>query len=216
MLPSMLIGYAALCMATLLHAQEKEREPRATLGKAEVSVFNVSPDGKTVATGHGRTTGWVSLWDVSTGKEIGSCGRHNGGVSILAFSPDGKTLASYGGSEVVILSDVTTCKDIRTLKGIPPHRYYSSIAFSPDGKLLATGVAVRAEKEPTKIVAGEVLLWDIATGRSMATYKGFSGPVTSVAFSSDGKTLVTMETKQGTSDGAVKIWDIPGSQVPDR
>src|SRR5262249_47564628 len=121
---AMLIAYLALCVATQLHAQQKEQSPRATLVKPNGStgafVLQISPDGKTVATGHGRLTGVVNFWDLNTGKKIGSCGkRSDGPVDLLAYSPDGKILASCGrGSPDIILSDVTTYKDIRTLKGL--------------------------------------------------------------------------------------------------
>jgi WD40 repeat protein len=51
-----------------------------------------SPDGKTLAAGLGG--GWLKLWDVATGRELGSRKGHRGIVNSLAFSPDGKTVAA--------------------------------------------------------------------------------------------------------------------------
>jgi WD40 repeat protein len=218
---SMLLGFLAVCMTTQLCAQEKQPAPRATLAGA--FDFKVSPGGKTVATGHGRLTGVVDLWDVSTGKKIGSCGkRSDGHVHLLAYSPDGKILASCGsGSGIIILSDVTMFKDISTLNGPYEDGLYRSIAFSSDGKMLAAGVDGPAKKGLKK--GSAVVLWDIGTGRMIATYKDFSAPVTSLAFTSDGKTIITGESGSGFgggvgfgADGKVKIWDIPSSQVPDK
>jgi WD40 repeat protein len=62
----------------------------------------------------------------------------------------------------------------------------SSVA--PDGKTLATG---------------SVKLWDITTGKELATLKGHTDGVPSVAFAPDGKTLAT-----GGWDQTVKLWDI--------
>jgi hypothetical protein len=50
----------------------------------------LSPDGGTLAVGHG---GGVGVFSVATGKRTGGCG---GGVSALAFSPDGRALAAIG------------------------------------------------------------------------------------------------------------------------
>jgi WD domain, G-beta repeat len=54
----------------------------------------VSPDGRTLATG-GRDNS-VKLWDVATGQEIRTLGRHTRPVQAVAFRPDGHTLASAG------------------------------------------------------------------------------------------------------------------------
>ena len=56
-----------------------------------------------------------------------------------------------------------------------------SVAFSPDGRTLASG----SYDETIK-------LWDVATGRSIATLTGHSRFVNSVAFSPDGRTLASV------------------------
>jgi WD40 repeat protein/serine/threonine protein kinase len=65
--------------------------------------------------------------------------------------------------------------------------------FSPDGKQLATG---RSDKT--------VKLWNVATGREIATLKGHIDAIYSLAFSSDGKKLAS---GSGSADRTVKLWD---------
>lgn len=70
-----------------------------------------------------------------------------------------------------------------------------TLAFSPDGSRLAS-----TEKEIVK-------MWDVASGRELATLKGHSVDVflevKSVAFSPDGSRLAS-----GSGDKTVKIWDV--------
>ena len=68
----------------------------------------------------------------------------------------------------------------------------TSAAYSPDGKALAS-----ASKDQT------IKLWDVTTGKELATLKGHSGFVISVAFSPDGKTLAS-----GSLDQTIKLWDV--------
>lgn len=52
-----------------------------------------------------------------------------------------------------------------------------------------------------------VKLWDAATGQELLTLKGHRSFVTSVAFSSDGKRLVS-----ASNDDTIKLWDAATGQ----
>src|SRR5262245_4476528 len=83
-----------------------------------------------------------------------------------------------------------TVRERATLKGHQGMVY--SVAVSPDGKTLASSgsadAGLRFNYEP-----GEIKLWDAATGKVRATLKGHAGPVHSVMFSPDGKTLASAD-----------------------
>ena len=174
-----------------------------------------SPDGKTLASaGQYRE---VQLWNPETGKRLASMEGSKNPASLLAFSPDGKTLASVGfgtqasvGSRRVTLWDLTAKK--KFLQTIPFQLSPMCLAFSPDGKTLACG---GLEKKLNKIE-----LWDLAKGKSATLFKSAEGEVdtgfTSLAYTPDGKTLVTTAFKQitllSTTTGRPEFrWEYPAS-----
>jgi WD40 repeat protein len=70
-------------------------------------------------------------------------------------------------------------------------RIYAA-ACSPDGKTLAGGCS-----------DGAVKLWDIATGRELATLEGHTAAVYTVTFAPDGRALAT-----GGEDFTLRLWDL--------
>jgi len=71
--------------------------------------------------------------------------------------------------------------------GVPP----ISAAFSVDGKHLIVGYWT-----------GEILVWDFATRKIVATLTEHTGPVMAIAVAADGRTFVTTST-----DRTINVWD---------
>src|SRR5262249_15236092 len=118
-------------------------------------------------------------------------------VISLAFTPDRKTLAAAIGDGSLRLWDLSgkEPKERTTLQG--QHKGgLLAVAISPDGKTLAS-----SSRDKT------VRLWDLGAEqpREKATLTDHGGLVSWLAFTPDGKTLITGGT-------TVRLWDLRGEQ----
>jgi WD40 repeat protein len=143
-----------------------------------------SPDGKYLATGAEDEK--VRLWDVNKSQVKRVLSGHTGPVKSVAFCRNGKVLASGAADNTVKLWDTSTFSVLQTLRGHQGE--VLSVAFSPDCKVLATGSGDRTLR-----------VWDATTGtvkRVLGSPEKTSSveEFVSVAFSSDGKTVVGART----------------------
>jgi WD40 repeat protein len=180
------------------------------VAEEEFDAVALSPDGRFLAAGgllaqpdpdcppdRALAAGmWLGckVWDLTTGQVVA---RLHGpftetGLGVC-FCPDGRTLVAVGK-----LWDVATWQE-RTA-GVPQELAHAR-AFSPDGKRFVT-VLPRAADGHNDLVLG-----DVATGAIRATLRGHTAVVTSVAFTSDGRTLAS-----SSADRMARLWDVETGQ----
>ena len=102
-----------------------EREPRSAL----------SSDGQLLAAG--CNDGGIYVFELGTGKQIGSWRSHYGEVKGLAFTPDGRHLVSGAWEGVLRISEVPTGRLVAQVTH--PAGTIDALAVSPDGKCAVTG-----------------------------------------------------------------------------
>ncbi|PGH06950.1 hypothetical protein AJ80_08082 [Polytolypa hystricis UAMH7299] len=129
--------------------------------------------------------GTVRLWDTTTGDLQKTLVGHTDRVWTVAFSPDGKQIVSACYNTINLWNAATG--DLQKTLAYP---YARTVAFSPDSKQIAA------------CFTNCMIFWD-AVGNIQKTLACHLGTVTSMAFSPNGKQIVT-----GSTDTTIRRWDI--------
>jgi WD40 repeat protein len=194
-------GSVALC-STSSHGL------RALLGKHPERVWSLaySPDGSTLAVAGGnweRATrkGFITLWDVATGRERARLAEACETELAVAISPDGKTLASGGRDQVVKLWDIETVRVRALCRG--HEGTIRALAFHPrEGRLVSVAFD------------GTVRIWNSATAEQDGGSIRLAGKSSNcVAIAPDGKSFATSTGPRSDdpgwgnpSPGLLQVW----------
>jgi small GTP-binding protein len=159
----------------------------ATGERPDIFAVAWHPEGDVFASGGGDAT--VTIWDVPSGERIRGITNPISGqyVTSVAWSPDGHLLAAA--------TQMSGCIRVWDRAGLEEHwshdgvKYVHRLDWSPSGQLLVAGYA-----------SGMALVFD-RDGQLRRTLEGYTESVKSVAFTPDGRTLVT-----GDEAPQLRLW----------
>ncbi|MBM3216016.1 hypothetical protein FJZ36_13995 [Candidatus Poribacteria bacterium] len=123
-------------------------------------------------------------------REIRIFSSHHAPVNTVSLSTDGRFLATGSDDMTAKLWDVSSSRELRTLKGFSGG--IVSICFSTDDRLVAAASWDKTAR-----------IWEAESGKEISTLRGHSGGVLSASFGPDGCLVAT-----ASEDQTVRLWDV--------
>ncbi len=164
-----------------------------------------SADGTTILAGFGDGT--ASVWDASSGSLLHRLVGHTNFIFEVEIAPDKRTAFTLGADRNIILWDLTTGEEIRRFGSdliLGPDAL--SATFSPDGRTILSNNGAKPLSNPGEIAL--LILWDVATGQPIRTFKGHTRAVGAVAISPDGQRAIS-----GDREGEMILWDLGSGAI---
>lgn len=131
----------------------------------------------------------LRIWNVETGLSTAASSPEDSRITRAALSPDGALVAVATTEGKVTLWDPYQAVVANEI--VADDNALWSVAFSPGAEQIATASS-------DEVVA----LWDVRSGTQEASFAGFRGGATDVAFLADGVTLVAVDRS-----GRLHWWD---------
>jgi WD40 repeat protein len=141
----------------------------------------ISGDGKYAYTYRNSNT--LTLWDLTSGKNLRIMGTFTQDLTDIIFAPDSRHCLARFADKSAKLFNLLTGSEVASFKG-------SAFQFSPDGKFLLAGTE-----------NGDFELWDLEKYKVSKTFSGHQYYASSFAFSIDGKYILS-----GSYDKTVRLW----------
>ena len=140
----------------------------------------------------------LRIWDVKSGTQRKQIDGHDNKIFSLALSSNDKFIVAGDFNRHTIIWDTATGELIKELLTPDIDSSTDTVAISRDNRIIVTGGG-RHSRQP---IHAKGLIWDVRTGKLLSELKGHTGPIISVAISSDSRFVVT-----ASRDGTARIWN---------
>jgi WD40 repeat protein len=157
---------------------------------SRVNAIALSPDGKRVVSLGDNDA--MRMWNIDTGTLIAEWTENTRLVTSLCWDRDGGQVVSGSKDGIARVWDVGGKKILRVIKtGL---EYLEAVIYSPDMTMIATGGGGRRNVY--------IKILDAKTGKLIANLEGHRLEVQCLAWTSDGRTLIS-----GAADCLIRTWN---------
>ena len=133
--------------------------------------------------------GTAFLWDLETGKQLRRLAGHQFPIERVSLSENGETAMTVDTHDNILLWNALTGTRIQKLN--QESGMVECVALTPNGKQALIGIK------------GDLVVYDVQSGRSLNRVSAHSERIEFVALSSDGSYCAT-----GSSDKRIRLWQI--------
>jgi len=166
-----------------------------------ISALAFSMDGTLLASASYGVGSPITLWELTTRRPVDlPLSDHRGNIAPIGFTQKGDVLVSASGesyNRTITLWDVVNRQQLS--QRVTTRANIETFACSPSGTTLALGGA-----------DGSLVFWDIAGRQPLGKpFAAHDGAVTSLAFTSDGRTLASGSARgRDLQGGGLMMWDV--------
>ena len=155
-----------------------------------MTTLSYSPDSTRIITG--SDDGLIKIWDVNSGFHIATFTEHNSAVTDSTYSRRGNVLFTSSLDGSIRAWDMLRYRNFRTFTA-PTRLSFSCLAIDPSAEIVCAG----------SHDSFDIHLWSVQTGALLDQLSGHEGPISTLAFTPDGRNLIS-----GSWDRTIRIWNV--------